>query len=306
MGCCVTNDLTDIRCSNDKLISSLFPDGNTSQESSKRMITTATAFKSSLNELVNILLVKVPHYVRCVKSNDRLAPATFDMELCRHQIRYLGLLENVRVRRAGFVFRQPYEKFLARYKILCPRVWPSYNGSAREGTDIILKYRKVETEGYRLGKTKVFIRKPNTLFQLEEEREKELPRCATLIQKIMRKYLARKNYLFMRAAVRIMQFYKKHKARRYLLDIFKAFANVKKSVDLGKSVAWPKVSSSAMVTGTAYLKKMLACWRADQIIGKLSIEQQLRVRQKCVMHRLFLGQKRYELSRVFSGDYLSQ
>jgi myosin heavy subunit len=111
MGCCVTNDLTDIRCSNDKLISSLFPDGNTSQESSKRMITTATAFKSSLNELVNILLVKVPHYVRCVKSKDRLAPATFDMELCRHQIRYLGLLENVRVRRAGLSFVNRMKSF---------------------------------------------------------------------------------------------------------------------------------------------------------------------------------------------------
>ena len=31
-----------------------------------------------------------------------------------HQVRYLGLLENVRVRRAGFAYRQFYEKFFYR------------------------------------------------------------------------------------------------------------------------------------------------------------------------------------------------
>lgn len=34
---------------------------------------------------------------------------------CRHQVAYLGLLENVRVRRAGFASRQPYARFLLRY-----------------------------------------------------------------------------------------------------------------------------------------------------------------------------------------------
>ena len=35
----------------------------------------------------------------------------------RHQIAYLGLLENVRVRRAGFANRQTYERFFHRYKV---------------------------------------------------------------------------------------------------------------------------------------------------------------------------------------------
>lgn len=56
-----------------------------------------------------------PYYVRCIKPNDQKSPTLFDEELCRHQVSYLGLLENVRVRRAGFAYRQPYHRFLQRY-----------------------------------------------------------------------------------------------------------------------------------------------------------------------------------------------
>jgi len=35
-----------------------------------------------------------------------------------HQVRYLALLENVRVRRAGYAYRQFYEKFYYRYVII--------------------------------------------------------------------------------------------------------------------------------------------------------------------------------------------
>ena len=42
-----------------------------------------------------------------------------------HQVRYLGLVENIRVRRAGFCFRATYGRFLKRYKMLSPRTWPT-------------------------------------------------------------------------------------------------------------------------------------------------------------------------------------
>ncbi|PKU27799.1 unconventional hypothetical protein [Limosa lapponica baueri] len=57
-------------------------------------------------------LIQEPYYVRCIKPNDKKSPQLFDEERCRHQVEYLGLLENVRVRRAGFAYRQTYEKFL--------------------------------------------------------------------------------------------------------------------------------------------------------------------------------------------------
>ncbi len=49
-----------------------------------------------------------PHYVRCIKPNETKSSKDFNEERVIHQISYLGLLENVRVRRAGFAFRQDY------------------------------------------------------------------------------------------------------------------------------------------------------------------------------------------------------
>jgi len=55
-----------------------------------------------------------PYYVRCIKPNEEKSPKEFNYERCKHQVLYLGLLENVRVRRAGFAFRMPYDRFLLR------------------------------------------------------------------------------------------------------------------------------------------------------------------------------------------------
>ena len=55
-----------------------------------------------------------PHYVRCIKPNDNKRPRDWDQKRVHHQVKYLGLLENVRVRRAGFAYRAPYDRFLQR------------------------------------------------------------------------------------------------------------------------------------------------------------------------------------------------
>lgn len=61
-----------------------------------------------------VLDLQEPYYVRCIKPNELKSPMLFDEARCQHQVAYLGLLENVRVRRAGFAYRQPYERFLQR------------------------------------------------------------------------------------------------------------------------------------------------------------------------------------------------
>jgi len=65
--------------------------------------------------LVKTLNSKIPYYVRCIKPNENKAPVGIDYKRVVHQVSYLGLLENVRVRRAGFAHRQPYKRFLKRY-----------------------------------------------------------------------------------------------------------------------------------------------------------------------------------------------
>lgn len=65
---------------------------------------------------------------------------SFDVELVRHQVQYLSLLENLRVRRAGFAYRREYEIFLAKYKSLCPRTWPVWKEDPRMGVEILLEH----------------------------------------------------------------------------------------------------------------------------------------------------------------------
>ncbi|KFQ54013.1 Unconventional myosin-Id, partial [Nestor notabilis] len=99
-------------CSN-PVLKMMWPEGKLSiTEVTKRPLTAATLFKNSMIALVDNLASKEPYYVRCIKPNDKKSPQLFDEERCRHQVEYLGLLENVRVRRAGFAYRQTYEKFL--------------------------------------------------------------------------------------------------------------------------------------------------------------------------------------------------
>lgn len=40
----------------------------------------------------------------------------FDEALIKHQVKYLGLMEHLRVRRAGFAYRRKFEIFLQRYE----------------------------------------------------------------------------------------------------------------------------------------------------------------------------------------------
>lgn len=62
----------------------------------------------------HLSVLQEPYYVRCIKPNEQKSPLLFDERRCQHQVEYLGLMENVRVRRAGFANRQTYERFLQR------------------------------------------------------------------------------------------------------------------------------------------------------------------------------------------------
>ncbi|KFP87563.1 Unconventional myosin-Ih, partial [Acanthisitta chloris] len=128
----------------------------------------ATQFKNSLMSLIEILMSKEPSYVRCIKPNDNKEPGKFDDSLIRHQVKYLGLMEHLRVRRAGFAYRRKYEHFLQRYKSLCPATWPNWNGPAIEGVVKLIKHIGYKPEEYKLGRTKIFIRFPKTLFATED------------------------------------------------------------------------------------------------------------------------------------------
>ena len=134
----------------------------------KRPKTAGTQFKESLNALIDILVTKQPSYVRCIKPNSKKQVLSFDRELVSHQVKYLALMENLRVRRAGFAYRRPYVDFLERYKSLAKETWPSWKGTPKEGVGKICNALNLQPDDFRLGHTKVFLKEPKTVFLIEE------------------------------------------------------------------------------------------------------------------------------------------
>lgn len=66
------------------------------------------------NTLVQTLMKCTPHYIRCIKPNETKKPRDWEENRVRHQVEYLGLRENIRVRRAGYAYRRVFVKFLQR------------------------------------------------------------------------------------------------------------------------------------------------------------------------------------------------
>ncbi|MEE6508195.1 hypothetical protein FKM82_019787 [Ascaphus truei] len=151
----------------------------------KRPETVTTQFKNSLASLIEILMSKEATYVRCIKPNNTKQPGRFDEGLVCHQVKYLGLMEHLRVRRAGFAYRRKYEIFLQRYKSLSPDTWPNWKGPAREGVERLVKHIGYQPNEYKLGRTKLFIRFPRTLFATVDSFEM---RKHQLVSKIQAKY----------------------------------------------------------------------------------------------------------------------
>ncbi|KAM4726372.1 unconventional myosin-Ic-like isoform 2-T2 [Anableps anableps] len=171
----------------------------------KRPEMAASQFKNSLMKLMEILMSKEPSYVRCIKPNDSKQPGRFDEVLVRHQVKYLGLMENLRVRRAGFAYRRRFEAFLQRYKPLCPETWPNWNGKLADGVSALVNHLGYKTEEYKLGRSKIFIRFPKTLFTTEDALEAKKPEIAVTLQKSWRGYREKAKYQRIRHAVIVIQ-----------------------------------------------------------------------------------------------------
>ena len=73
---------------------------------------------------------------------------------------------------------------LFRYKMLSGYTWPNFRGgNDKLGVQTLVQELGLEHD-VRYGKTKVFIRTPRTLVQLEEMRTRLLPALATFLQKV--------------------------------------------------------------------------------------------------------------------------
>ncbi|XP_053308987.1 unconventional myosin-Id isoform X2 [Spea bombifrons] len=291
--------------SSNPVLKAMWPEGKLSiTEVTKRPLTAATLFKNSMIALVDNLASKEPYYVRCIKPNDKKSPSLFDVERCRHQVEYLGLLENVRVRRAGFAYRQLYERFLQRYKMISKLTWPNHQMSSdRAAVQKILQENHFDQDA-AYGKTKVFIRTPRTLFSLEEKRSESLLKVIIFLQKIWRGTLARQRYKKTKAALTILRYYRRYKVKSYIKEVINRFRGVRESRDYGKHIKWP-TPPKVLRRFQEDMQNIHNRWRAYQLIKSLPASEIPKVKDKVAAFENLKGQRSdMGLQRCWEGSYL--
>jgi len=114
-----------------------------------------------------------------------------------------ALIGQVRIRRAGYAYRQFYEKFFYRYRVVCPKTWQGWQGDMVSGCEAILNHVNMSLgKEYQKGKTKIFIRQPESVFSLEELRDRTVFSYANKIQRFLRKTALRRCALLSSLRVR--------------------------------------------------------------------------------------------------------
>ncbi|CAE7173042.1 unnamed protein product [Rhizoctonia solani] len=207
----LVKDLVDLIIgSGNAFLQSLFPD-RPDPNSKKRPPSAGDKIKTSAGALVENLMRSQPAYIRTIKPNQNRSATEYDNKAILHQIKYLGLQENIRVRRAGFAYRNTFEKMVERFYLLSPNTSYAgeytWTGDARSGCEKILTDVGIAKEEWQMGVTKAFIKNPETLFALETMRDRYWHNMAARIQRAWRNYMRYKN----EAAARIQRFWKNNK-----------------------------------------------------------------------------------------------
>ncbi|XP_017163539.1 myosin VIIAa isoform X6 [Poecilia reticulata] len=174
-------------------------------ETRKRSPTLSSQFKRSLELLMRTLSVCQPFFVRCIKPNEFKKPMLFDRELCVRQLRYSGMMETIRIRRAGYPIRYTFVEFVDRYRVLMPGVKPAYKQEDLRGTcQRIAEAVLGKDDDWQMGKTKIFLKDHHDML-LEIERDKAITDKVILIQKVVRGFKDRSNFLRMRKSAMLIQ-----------------------------------------------------------------------------------------------------
>lgn len=147
-----------VHTSQNKFLAGLFTmDMQIGSETRKRTPTLGAQFKKSLDSLMQTLNSCSPFFVRCIKPNEFKEAMTFDRQLVVRQLRYSGMMETIRIRRAGYPIRHSFSDFVDRYRFLIDGVKPSHKEDCRAASGRICK-AVLGTADYQLGKTKVFLK----------------------------------------------------------------------------------------------------------------------------------------------------
>jgi myosin-1 len=159
-------------------------------------------------------------FITAQKSNDNKRANQFDFPRVLFQIKYLGLLENLRVRRAGFAYRREWHDFVKRFALLSAKTWPNdFAGSDKDAAKAILTAVKkvapelVARDQVQLGRTMIFVKDPETIAAMDALKMERLGGMFAKFQRLWRHYKKNKEAVAIKNATALFLF-KAGKERR--------------------------------------------------------------------------------------------
>ncbi|KAF0906007.1 hypothetical protein E2562_009024 [Oryza meyeriana var. granulata] len=169
-----------------------------------------TKFKAQLFKLMQQLENTTPHFIRCIQPNSKQRPMLFEHDLVSHQLKCCGVLEVVRISRAGYPTRMTHQQFAERYGCLLLHSIASQDPLSISVA--VLQQFNIPPEMYQVGYTKLFLR-TGQVAALENAKNRML-HGALRIQKNYRGLHTRQEYQGLKkGAMTLQSFIRGEKAR---------------------------------------------------------------------------------------------
>ncbi|KAL0673810.1 hypothetical protein Bca4012_001791 [Brassica carinata] len=203
-------------------VANLFPPLPEDASKQSKFSSIGTRFKQQLQALMETLNTTEPHYIRCVKPNTVLKPSIFENDTVLNQLRCGGVLEAIRISCAGYPTKRAFDEFLDRFVMLATHV-PEGSDEKAACASIC---DKMGLKGYQIGKTKIFLR-AGQMAELDARRTEVLAGATRLIQRQIRTYLTRKEFLGQKkATIFVQKILRAQRARKLYQNMRREAASV--------------------------------------------------------------------------------
>ncbi|XP_045449409.1 unconventional myosin-Ia [Melitaea cinxia] len=285
-------------------------------------------------------LPPAPRLVRCLRNDAALRPHRFDAALLRHQLRTQGIMDMALLRRAGWCESLCARGVLARYGVLRPRPpapaapappSPAERDEPVRSARALLRALPIPSAEFAYGRTKVFIRSPRTVWELEALRAARVEQLVRVAQRAWRRYRARRRHC---AALRIARAWRRYRrpaggeaaggaggARGAALVIWRAWCAHARRAYLAAlwarlparhrspaCAAWPPCPQPRLLARTdALLRRLHHRWRCDLYRRAFDQTARNRMREKVTASVLFKDRKlnyARSVGHPFVGDYV--
>jgi len=188
----ITREIEDLMINSGNLVIKEAFSGEKEPMKKKKFL--AGKFKGQIRDLMNELGLCDVSFVRCLKPNEEKKAGFFNENFVLLQIRYLGLIDSIRIRQKGYEIRRNYQDFYFKFRdLLIKPPTKGLENNLNELKEALISYfrdnwpQELEKRLVLLGKTKIFLK--NSMVKTLDSALKEANRIkAENLKKILRQY----------------------------------------------------------------------------------------------------------------------